>query len=266
MLRMRELRRSEAAVMHKKGMEFFMLRMRELRRSEAAVMHIIRKGKGRKYNMKKYTTIIFDLDGTLLYTLEDLKDAINYALECNGYEKRTIKEVKRFVGNGVRKLVERAVPKNTPIEEVDKVFKDFKIYYDKHATDKTKVYEGIPHILDVLKQKGYNLAIVSNKLQEAVEVLQKRFFSDTISIAVGDKAGCKRKPSPDSVIEVMKYFNSNKENTLYIGDSEVDIETAGNAGIDCISVSWGFREKGELLQAGATIIVNTPEELINKII
>lgn len=216
--------------------------------------------------MKKYNTIIFDLDGTLLYTLEDLKDAVNYSLRFYGYQERKIEEIRSFVGNGVEKLIERAVPQNASLSDVDNVFEQFKIYYGKHATDKTVIYKGMEDVLNTLKIRGFNLGIVSNKLQSAVDILHERFFKDTIDISIGDKAGQRRKPAPDSVIEVMDYFDEVKEKTLYIGDSDVDIKTAQNAGIDCISVSWGFRDVSELIKAGATTIVNTPKELLGKII
>lgn len=216
--------------------------------------------------MRKYNTIIFDLDGTLLYTLEDLKDAVNYALSYYGYNERTIEEIRCFVGNGIRKLIERAVPENTDLSDIDKVFEQFKIYYNEHATDKTIIYKGVEDILYILKEKGYNLGIVSNKVQSAVDILHERFFKDIIEISVGDKEGRRRKPAPDSVIEVMRYFDTTSLETLYIGDSEVDIETARNAQIDCISVSWGFRDAVDLMKAGATTIVTTPEELLEKIL
>ncbi|MDE6210197.1 MAG: HAD family hydrolase [Lachnospiraceae bacterium] len=216
--------------------------------------------------MKKYNTIIFDLDGTLLYTLEDLKNAVNYALSYYGYKERTIEEIRCFVGNGIRKLIERAVPENTGLSDVDKVFEQFKIYYNEHATDKTIIYKGVEDILYILKEKGYNLGIVSNKVQSAVDILHERFFKDIIEISVGDKEGSRRKPAPDSVIEVMRYFDTTSLETLYIGDSEIDIETARNAQIDCISVSWGFRDAVDLMKSGATTIVTTPEELLEKIL
>lgn len=215
--------------------------------------------------MKKYTTIIFDLDGTLLYTLEDLKNAVNYALaECD-YPERTLEEVRKFVGNGVRKLIERAVPSGVSIENIDKVFDIFKQYYDIHATDNTRLYDGIDEMLNTLKQKGYKLAIVSNKIQSAVDILHERFFKDTIKISIGDRQGQRRKPAPDSVLSVIEYLNSTKAETLYVGDSEVDVLTARNAEVDCICVSWGFRDSKDLIAAGATDIVETTQQLIYKI-
>lgn len=216
--------------------------------------------------MKRYTTIIFDLDGTLLYTLDDLKNAVNYALVECGYPERSLEEVRRFVGNGVRKLVERAVPMGTSVDNIDKVFEVFKKYYDMHATDNTRLYEGINEILCTLKEQGYNLAIVSNKIQSAVDILHGRFFKDTIKISIGDREGQKRKPAPDSVLSVMEYFGVTREETLYVGDSEVDVLTAKNAKVDCINVSWGFRDTSDLIAAGATVIVDTPQQLIEKLV
>lgn len=215
-------------------------------------------------DMKQYSTIIFDLDGTLLNTLKDLQLSVNYALEKNSYPTRNADEVRRFVGNGIRKLVERAVPAHLSVADIDKVFKDFKVYYDAHATDNTALYDGIDKMLEVFNNEC-NLAIVSNKAQSAVDILWKRFFSDTVPIAVGDVEGQQRKPAPDSVFKVMNHFNAKPEETLYVGDSEVDIETAKNAGIDCISVSWGFRDISELVRYGAKKIVNSPEELIDEL-
>lgn len=215
--------------------------------------------------MKRYTTIIFDLDGTLLYTLDDLKNAVNYALVKCGYPERSLEEVREFVGNGVRKLVERAVPVGTSVDNIDKVFEVFKKYYDMHATDNTRLYEGINEALHTLKEQGYNLAIVSNKIQSAVDILHERFFEDTIKISIGDREGQRRKPAPDSVLSVMKYFGTEKGETLYVGDSEVDVLTAKNAQVDCISVSWGFRNTSDLIAAGATVIVDTPQQLIEKL-
>lgn len=216
--------------------------------------------------MKRYTTIIFDLDGTLLYTLDDLKNAVNYALVECGYPERSLEEVRRFVGNGVRKLVERAVPMGTSVDNIDKVFEVFKKYYDMHATDNTRLYEGINEALHTLKEQGYNLAIVSNKIQSAVDILHERFFKDTIKISIGDREGQKRKPAPDSVLSVMEYFGLTKEETLYVGDSEVDVLTAKNAQVDCINVGWGFRDTSDLIAAGATVIVDTPQQLIEKLV
>lgn len=216
--------------------------------------------------MKKYKTIIFDLDGTLLYTLEDLKNSVNYALEQCGYQRRTLEDIRHFVGNGIRRLVERAVPEGTDIKSTDKVFEIFREYYNLHATDNTGLYDGVEELLYELKKKGYKLAIVSNKVQSAVDILREKFFNDTIEISIGDREGKKKKPSPDAVLTVMEYFNASKEETLYVGDSEVDVMTAKNAGVDCISVSWGFRNKAELLEAGAAVIVDTTEQLMEKLI
>lgn len=215
--------------------------------------------------MKKYTTIIFDLDGTLLDTLEDLKEAVNYALEDAGYPVRSTEEIRCFVGNGIRNLIERAVPNGTSVEDTDRVFEKFKEYYNKYATQKTVPYPGIVDMLKKLKNDGYNIAIITNKVQSAVDVLQKKFFYDTIKVAVGDKQGQLRKPSPDTTQYVMDYFSASKDETLFVGDSEVDIYTARNAEVDYVCVSWGFRTPEELLRAGAIDIVDNVEELLKKI-
>lgn len=209
----------------------------------------------------KYTTIIFDLDGTLLDTLQDLVDSTNFALAQMNFPIRTADEVRSFVGNGVAKLIEKAVPQGTDEQTVRQTLDVFKEYYAANCETHTRAYDGILPLLDTLSQKGLKLAVVSNKIDEAVRVLCKKYFDDYITLSVGDREGMKRKPAPDSVFEVLSKLGVNREDAVYIGDSEVDIMTANNAQIDLICVTWGFRDKEFLLQNGATVLVNSAEEL-----
>lgn len=199
------------------------------------------------------TGIIFDLDGTLLDTLEDLKDAVNAALEQSGYPQRTLEEVRRFVGNGVGMLIRRAVPEGADYEPV---LKRFRAYYALHCQDKTKPYDGVVDVLGVLGAR-YPLAIVSNKLDSAVKELCAKEFPGIY--ALGEVAGCPRKPAPDMVHKAMEAIGVT--DCIYVGDSEVDVATAKNAGVKCISVLWGFRNRQELLEAGAEHFCAEPAQL-----
>ncbi|MDE7322050.1 MAG: HAD family hydrolase [Lachnospiraceae bacterium] len=208
------------------------------------------------------TTVVFDLDGTLLDTLEDLKEAVNYALNFCGMPERTLDEVRRFVGNGVKKLMVRAVPDGEGNPDFDRAFDAFKRYYGEHCNDTTKAYDGIPELLDMLKNKGYTLAIVSNKIDSAVQDLNNRYFPQ-VDIAIGDRENLQRKPHPDSVNLALKELGKTREEAVYIGDSDVDLATARNAGLPCISVLWGFRDREFLMKHGAETFVEKPMEIIN---
>lgn len=212
---------------------------------------------------KKFKTIIFDMDGTLLDTLEDLTDAVNYALAEMKMPQRTIEEVRSFVGNGVKRLMELAVPgglRNPLFEETFGVFKD---YYALHSADKTKAYEGLPELLSELKDEGYALAIVSNKLDARVKELSEQFFSGSVSVAIGELEGVAKKPAPDMVYRALEELHMPAETAVYVGDSEVDFLTAQNAGLPCISVLWGFRDKDFLKECGATWFAHKPQEIKN---
>ncbi len=209
----------------------------------------------------KTETVIFDLDGTLLDTLEDLRDSVNYVLEKNDLPTRSTTEIRSFVGNGIRLLVERAVPENTPDEITDKCFNEFKAYYKEHSAILTKPYEGIIDLLQKLKINGFKVAVVSNKADFAVKSLMEDYFSGLYDCAYGEKEGIRRKPFPDSVLGVMKEMKALPESTVYIGDSEVDVETAKNSGIPCIAVTWGFRDKAVLQSLSPEYIVNSTDEL-----
>lgn len=209
----------------------------------------------------KYQLAIFDLDGTILNTLEDLADSINYALKANGYPERTIDEVRRFVGNGARKLVERATPAGTSENEQDQVLEAFNRYYKVHCADKTGPYEGIMELLRELRAAGCKTAVVSNKPDYGVQELCQQYFEGMFDFAVGERAGIARKPAPDSVNEVLQVLHVERTDAVYIGDSEVDVETAANAEMDHIIVTWGFREKEFLAQRGAKRFAETPDEI-----
>ncbi len=209
----------------------------------------------------KYSAIIFDLDGTLLNTLEDLMDAANYALAQYGYPARTLDEIRRFVGNGVRNLMQRALPEGAAVSNFEEILSAFRSYYTAHCEDKTHAYEGVLELLRHLKDSGCKIAIVSNKLDSAVKELNQTYFSDYVQAAIGEKEGIRRKPAPDMVENALSELNASKKETVYIGDSDVDIETAANAGLDCISVSWGFRDAEFLRKCGAAVIADTPQQV-----
>lgn len=202
--------------------------------------------------------VIFDLDGTLLNTLEDLKESTNFALSQFGYPTRTLGEIKNFVGNGVKKLIERAVPKNcTNVDECLSVFKE---NYSKNMYNNTTPYIGIINILKELKENGIRLAVVSNKFDKAVKELCQKYFPNLIDIAIGQSENIRPKPCPDGVFKAMEILGANITNTIYVGDSDVDIHTAKNSHLPCIGVCWGFRDRKNL--EGANFIAEQPEEII----
>lgn len=213
--------------------------------------------------MKK--ALIFDLDGTLLNTLDDLADSTNYALSRFGYPTRTIEEVRQFVGNGVAKLIERAIPEGKNNPNFEKCLAIFKENYAQNMYNKTAPYNGIIEMLSNLKSKGIKIAVVSNKFDLAVKELCKKYFEGFIDFAAGENEaqGIKKKPAPDTVISVLNEFNFASEDAVYVGDSDVDIMTAKNSKMPCISVTWGFRDEKFLLENGATILINAPSEIYN---
>lgn len=212
--------------------------------------------------MKKYDTVIFDLDGTLLNTLEDLADSVNYSLALNGYPERTKEEVRKFVGNGIGKLIERAIPEGLMNPCFEKCLADFSAHYLTNMQNKTGPYEGILDLLDELNKKGYKLAIVSNKFDEAVKKLNNDYFAKYIEIAIGESKRIARKPAPDTVIKALNELNSSADQSIYVGDSDVDVQTAKNANMDSIGVTWGFRDRDLLEREGADYIIDKPEEMI----
>lgn len=207
---------------------------------------------------------IFDMDGTLLNTLEDLMISTNYALSQFDYPTHTIEEIRFFVGNGVAKLIERAIPDGLNNSNYEKCLEIFKKHYAKNMYNHTSAYVGIPELLKNLKDKGIKTAVVSNKFNLAVKELSNKYFGDLIDIAIGEneQAGIKKKPAPDTVFEVLNLMNLKSEDAIYIGDSDVDIMTAKNSNMPCISVTWGFRDREFLIKNDATIIVDKPEEIL----
>ena len=213
-------------------------------------------------NRENIEAVIFDLDGTLLNTLNDLADAVNWALEKYGQPKRTLEEVRAFVGNGLRNLMLQAVPGGEENPVFESLFEFFCDYYKAHCNVKTAPYDGIMELLNELKCRGVKMAIVSNKIDSGVKELNEIHFSEFVEIAIGEREGIGRKPSPDSVNEALRILNIDKEHAVYVGDSDVDIQTAKNAEIRCISVSWGFRDESFLMEHGAGIMIDRPLELL----
>ena len=211
-----------------------------------------------------YGAYIFDLDGTLLDTLGDLAASVNYALRTHGMTEHSIDDVRRYVGNGVRKLMERAIPDGASNPDFEATFVTFRQHYMAHSLDTTKPYDGIPETLQALKAKGCRLAVVSNKMMAATQELCRHFFPDTIEVAIGeDEAhGIRKKPAPDTVIAALRQLGVGQERAVYVGDSDVDLETARNSDLPCISVLWGFRDRGFLLQHGAKTFISAPSELL----
>lgn len=211
---------------------------------------------------KRYKAVIFDLDGTLLNTLEDLQASVNYALKCYNMPERSLEEIRKFVGNGIEKLIERAVADNTEDLVRMEILAAFKRHYAVHCNDKTDLYPGISDLLFRLKEQEFQMAIVSNKLQAGVDTLYDRYFKEYLSVAIGARCGIRKKPAPDTVFEALRILDLPKEQAVYVGDSEVDIATAANAGMECITVAWGFRTRKEQETAGADVFVEKPEEII----
>jgi len=211
-----------------------------------------------------YSVYIFDLDGTLLDTLGDLAAAVNYALRKHGMPERSIDEVRRFVGNGVRKLMQRAVPEGEENPQFEETFATFRQYYLDHSLDTTHPYDGVPELLKELRSRGCRTAVVSNKFDAATKELCRHFFADTIEVAIGEHEaeGIRKKPAPDTVEEALRQLGEVKEKAVYVGDSDVDILTARNSGLPCISVLWGFRDRNFLQAHGATTFVSSPLQLL----
>jgi HAD hydrolase, family IA, variant 1 len=212
--------------------------------------------------MKEFETYVFDLDGTLLETLKDLAASTNYALRTHNMPEHSIEDVRMFVGNGVKKLMERAIPNGIKNPQFEDVYATFRQHYLEHNLDTTKPYEGIPELLAELKARGKKLAIVSNKFYAATQELARHFFPDTIEVAIGERENIKKKPAPDTVIEALRQLGASKETAVYIGDSDVDIMTAKNCDMPCVSVLWGFRDKEFLMEHGATFFVEKPCQLL----
>ena len=211
---------------------------------------------------KEYDTYIFDLDGTLLDTLTDLAASCNYALQQHGMPQRTIDEVRQFVGNGVKKLMERVIPDGLANAQFNDVYQCFRQHYLEHGLDHTSPYPGVLLMLAELKRRKKNIAVVSNKFYKATQELCKHFFDQYVEVAIGEREGISKKPAPDTVLEALAQLGVSASNAVYVGDSDVDIATAKNCNMPCISVLWGFRDKDFLLRSGATTLIRTPEELV----
>ena len=205
------------------------------------------------------TGILFDLDGTLLDTLADLAGSVNHVLASFGYPQRTVEEVRQFVGNGAARLIAQAVPEGA---NPAPVLAAFQPYYSAHCQIKTKPYEGIPELLAALRRAGVRTAVVSNKPDETTRTLAARFFPE-LDGAMGQREGIASKPAPDMVRAALDQLHAAPEETLYVGDSEVDVATARNAGLDMIGVAWGFRGRAALEAAGAPLVADTPEQLLD---
>lgn len=213
-----------------------------------------------------YKVAIFDLDGTILDTLLDLKISLNYALASKNMPERSLDEVRMFVGNGIRNLILCATPEKTTENTIDELYDIFSAHYKIHCADNTAPYDGIVCMLKEIRDSGVKTAVVSNKADFAVKELCERYFPDLFDSVVGERAGILRKPAPDSVNEVFRLLGARASEAVYIGDSDVDIETAKNAGCDMIAVDWGFRDRSVLTKHGAEIIVSSTEELKSKIV
>lgn len=209
----------------------------------------------------RYQTAIFDMDGTILETLEDMCASVNVTMDHVGYPRRTMDEVRRFVGNGAAKLIERCMPAGAENPRYPAALEFYRAYYDAHAQIKTGPYPGIPELLNQLSREGVRLAVVSNKPDEAVRALTERYFPGVFPVAIGNRDGWATKPAPDSVYEAMCLLGARRESTVYVGDSDVDVDTARNAGLDSVIVTWGFRDEDFLRAHGAQHLAHNTDEL-----
>lgn len=208
-----------------------------------------------------YKAVLFDMDGTLLDTLEDLCDSTNHALAQMGYPLRGIEDIRRFIGNGAEKQIRRAVPEGTSEGKIMETLAAFRAYYQDHCQIKTKVYDGLLDVLSELKEKGVKMAVVSNKPDAAVKKLSREYFGDRLDYAIGPSDGVRCKPYPDMAEEALKALGVEKKDAVFVGDSEVDVQTGLNAGLDVIAVSWGFRSREVVIEAGASKIADNASEL-----
>lgn len=206
--------------------------------------------------------VIFDLDGTLLNTLGDLRAATNHALEVRGLPPHSMEEIRQFIGNGIRLLIRRAMPEGTPEAEIDAALDDFKAYYAAHIHDRTVPYDGILQLLTALRKRGIKVAVLSNKIDSASQQLIEYFFPGKTDVVFGEHVGVPRKPDPTSCRMVMQQLGVQPEQVLYVGDSGTDMQTAKNAGLYAVGVTWGFRSKEVLLKYGADVLVHRPEQIL----
>lgn len=211
----------------------------------------------------KYKAYIFDLDGTLLDTLLDLANAVNFAMRAKGYPERTVEEVKSFIGNGIKMLIKRSVPENTSGKDYAEALEIFTKYYLEHIADYTKPYDGMIEVVKTLRENGCKVAVLSNKAHFAAQAVVKDFFGDIFDIVVGKMDEFPSKPEPESLFYTMKTLGVTAEESVYIGDSDVDVLTANNAGLPCIGVTWGNRDEDVLIASGAEYIARTPNEILD---
>ena len=210
--------------------------------------------------------VLFDLDGTLLDTIEDLTDSLNYVLAQYSLPLHTAEEVKRYVGNGIPRLLERAVSKHTSNEQIDQMYRKFLAYYQAHCRIKTRPYQGIPELLAELRKKGFRLAVISNKVDTATRELILYLFGHCFDFVLGATEGRKLKPDRAMLDAAMRGLSVDPSEAIYVGDSQVDIESARNAGIPCISVTWGFRSRDSLIEGGASMLADTPDDVLRFIL
>lgn len=210
----------------------------------------------------KYSACIFDLDGTVLDTLQDLANSVNFALKQKGYPLRSVDEVRSFVGNGIPMLIKRAVPFGTAENDIAETLSVFKEHYSIHLNDNTRPYPGVCEMLELLKQNGIKTAVVTNKAHDAACELTASFFGSLIDVTVGQKDGVPTKPDPETLREAMKATGADEKTSIFIGDSDVDVLTAHNGNLKCIGVTWGFRNRKNLLSAGADFLADTAQEII----
>ena len=207
--------------------------------------------------------VIFDLDGTVLYTLDDLTYSCNYALKAMGYGERPAEDIRKFVGNGMLKLIYRLFPEGTPEDKINSTMKIFVDHYKDHCMDMTRPYDGIEDVIKSLRKDGIKTGIVSNKTDEAVQPIIAHYFPGLFDAVTGDRPGITRKPDPALLFDTMDKLGVPLQSTVYVGDSDVDIQTAKNAGIPCISVTWGYRDKDFLSRCGASLFADSPGDILN---
>lgn len=213
-----------------------------------------------------YRAVIFDMDGTLLNTLEDIAGGVNHTLQNHGYPEKTLEQVRMAVGNGAGRLMKNVLPQGAETPGFDQILKEYEAYYQEHCQIKTGAYPGIPALLEELKGRGILMAIVSNKGDGAVKELNRQYFSELISTAVGERPGIRRKPEPDAVLEALQLLGVSRQEALYVGDSEVDYYTARRAEISCALVTWGFRRKEDLEQLCPDYLTENPRELLEIVV
>ena len=213
----------------------------------------------------KIKAVLFDLDGTLMNTLEDLTDSTNYILEKHNFPKRTIKEIRSFVGNGIKKLMERAVPQNTDEKIINECYEEMLTYYKENSLIKTAPYVGTKEIVEKLHQEGFKIAIITNKAQNSADIIAEKFFGKSVDLVIGDDKKMPLKPDPAGIEKALEYFKISKDEAVYVGDSEVDLQTGTNGNLKTILVLWGFRDRDFLEEKGGKVFAETVEELENLI-